>query len=59
MHPSLARELNGETEVQAKFLHLVGDFSQPAISPDMSGNSADISNRYFDNCTASSNLRYN
>ena len=44
----------GETEVQAKFLHLFGDFSQPAIQRHMSGNSADISKRYFQNRTASS-----
>jgi len=51
---SLAENWTGETEVQNKFLHLFGDFSQPAISGDMSGNSADISKRYFQNCTASS-----
>src|SRR6266403_5237183 len=50
-----ARELDRETEVQTKFLHLFGDFSQQAISRHISGNSADISKRYFQNCTASSN----
>jgi hypothetical protein len=44
---SLAENWTGETEVQTKFLHLFGDFSQPAISRHMSGNSADISKRYF------------
>ncbi len=51
---SLAENWTGETEVQTKFLHLFGDFSQPAISRHKSGNSADISKRYFQNCTASS-----
>jgi hypothetical protein len=51
-----ARELDRETEVQTKFLHLFGDFSQPAISRHMSGNSADMSKRYFQNCTASSSI---
>ncbi len=32
----------------------LGIFSQPAISTHKSGNSADISKRYFQNCTASS-----
>jgi len=41
--------------VQTRFLHLFGDFSQPAISRHMSGNSADISKRYFRNCTVGSN----
>jgi len=50
-----ARELDRETEVQTRFLHLFGDFSQPAISRHMSGNSADISKRYFQNCTVGSN----
>src|ERR1700737_155638 len=50
-----ARELNPETEVQTRFLHLFGDFSPPAISRHMSGNSADISKRYFQNCTVGSN----
>lgn len=60
MHPnclnaiSLAENWTGETEVQTKFLHLYGDFSQPANSRHRSGNSADISKRYFQNCTASS-----
>jgi hypothetical protein len=44
---SLAKNWTSETEVQTKFLHLFGDFSQPAISRHMSGNSADISKRYF------------
>jgi hypothetical protein len=51
---SLAENWTGETGVQTKFLHLFGDFSQPAISRHGSGNSADISKRYFQNCTASS-----
>jgi hypothetical protein len=51
-----ARELDRETEVQTRFMHLFGDFSQPAISRHMSGNSADISKRYFRNCTVGSNL---
>jgi len=50
-----ARELDRETEVQTKFLHLFGDFSQSAISRHMSGNSADMSKGYFQNCTGSSN----
>jgi hypothetical protein len=50
------RELDRETEVQTRFLHLFGDFSQLAISRQMSGDSADISKRYFQNCTASSNI---
>ena len=37
---SLAKNWTSETEVQTKFLHLFGDFSQPAISRHMSGNSA-------------------
>jgi len=41
--------------VQTKLLHLIGDFSQPAILQDMSGNSVKISKTYFQNCTASSN----
>src|SRR5713101_5157115 len=53
--PFRCPELDCETEVQTKLLHLFGDFSQPAISRYMSGNSADISKRYFQNCTASSN----
>src|SRR6266487_3140419 len=61
MYPKLpkrgfaAQELDRETEVQTKFLHLFGDFSQPAISRHMSENSADISKKYFQNCTASWN----
>ena len=38
--------------VQTKLLHLIGDFSQPAILQDMSGNSIKISKTYFQNCTA-------
>lgn len=49
------REVDRETEVQTNFLHLFGDFSQSAISRQMSGNSVDMSNRYFQNCTGSSN----
>ena len=49
------REVDRETEVQTNFLHLLGDFSQPAISWRMSGNSVDMSKRYFQNCTGSSN----
>src|SRR6266576_1451869 len=41
--------------MQTKLLHLIGDFSQPAILQDMSGNSVKISKTYFQNCTASSN----
>jgi hypothetical protein len=41
--------------VQTKLLHLIGDFSQPAILQDMSENSVKISKTYFQNCTASSN----
>src|SRR6266436_989952 len=41
--------------VQTKLLHLIGDFSQPAILQDMSGNSVKISKTYFQNRTASSN----
>jgi len=48
-------ELDRETEVQTNFLHLFGDFSQSAISRQTSGNSVDMSNRYFQNCTGSSN----
>jgi hypothetical protein len=48
------REVDRETEVQTNFLHLFGDFSQSAISRHMSGNSADMSKRYFQNCTGSS-----
>ena len=48
------REVDRETEVQTNFLHLFGDFSQSAISRQMSGNSVDMSNRYFQNCTGSS-----
>jgi len=51
---SLAENWTGETEVQSKFLRLFGDFSQRAISRHKSGNSADFSKRYFQNCTASS-----
>jgi hypothetical protein len=53
--PFAAQELDRETELQAKFLHLREDFSQLAISRHMSENSSDISNRYFQNRTASSN----
>jgi hypothetical protein len=49
------RELDRETEVQTNFLHLFEDFSQSAISRQTSGNSVDMSNRYFQNCTGSSN----
>jgi len=41
--------------VQTKLLHLIGNFFQPAILQDMSGNSVKISKTYFQNCTASSN----
>jgi hypothetical protein len=50
-----ARELDRETEVQTKFLHVFGDFSQSAISRQTGGNSVDMSNRYFQNCTGNSN----
>ena len=49
------REVDRETEVQTNFLHLFGDFSQSAVSRHMSGNSVDMSKRYFQNCTGSSN----
>src|SRR5216684_8746162 len=45
----------GESGCKPKFLHLIGDFSQPAILQDMSGNSVKISKICFQNCTASSN----
>ena len=38
--------------MQTKLLHLIGDFSQPAILQDMSGYSVKISKTYFQNCTA-------
>ena len=49
------REVDRETEVQTNFLHLFGEFSQSAISRQTGGNSVDMSNRYFQNCTGSSN----
>jgi hypothetical protein len=45
----------GESGCKPKFLHLIGDFSQPATLQDMSGNSVEISKIYFQNRTASSN----
>jgi hypothetical protein len=41
--------------VQSKFLHLLRDFSQWAILRHISGNSADISKRYFAKPIGSSN----
>src|ERR1017187_8039053 len=37
----------GESGCKPKFLHLIGDFSQPAILQDMSVNSVEISKAYF------------
>jgi hypothetical protein len=47
------REVDRETEVQTNFLHFFGDFSQSAISRQMSGNSIDMSKGYFQNRTGS------
>jgi hypothetical protein len=38
----------GERAVRRELLHLLRDFSQRAVSGDMSGNSADISKGYLD-----------
>jgi len=45
----------GIPQFLSNFLHLFGDFSQSAISRQTGGNSVDMSNRYFQNCTGSSN----